>query len=163
MSAPVACVRGWCRRQCDVERTEEALGPIVKDLGLEEALRLYSIRKSWQKSLGRPLCLHTYPSALNKGQLSINVDTPAWLQQAGYFRAQILQKLGGFGVTDIRLRLGRVDAPHADNKTPAPSRREPDAGMIEQMVSKISDEDLRESIRRAARKGLSTPETDGQA
>jgi predicted nucleic acid-binding Zn ribbon protein len=141
-----------------VERAGSALGPLIKDLGLEDSLRLYRIKQSWQETLGQPLSLHTAPSGLKGGLLYVSADTPAWLQQTGYYRAQVLEKLARFGVTDIRLKLGRVDSP-ATRKTPEERPRiEPDPELLDELVSSIEDEDVKEAVRRAVQKALSRPE-----
>ncbi len=138
-----------------MERAGSALGPLAKDLGLEDALKLYRIKEAWKETLGEPLALHIAPTSLKRGLLHINADTPAWLQQAGYFREKILEKLRRFEVSDIRVKLGKV--------APQKSRRkaldddlfvEPDPDLIEGLLSPIHDEELKESVRRAARKGL---------
>jgi hypothetical protein len=138
-----------------MERAGSALGPLVKDLGLEDALRLYRIKEAWKEALGEPLALHTAPASLKRGLLHINADTPAWLQQAGYFREKILEKLKRFGVSDIRVKLGRVAPEKPRRRAPEEDAfTEPDPALIEGLLSPIRDEGLRESIRGAARKGL---------
>ena len=141
-----------------MERAGSALGPLIKDLGLEDSLRLYRIKQSWQETLGQPLSLHTAPSALKGGMLYLSADTPAWLQQTGYYRAQVLEKLARFGVTDIRLKLGRVDSPAARKPLQERPLAEPAPELLDELVSPIGDEDVKEAVRRAVQKSLSRPE-----
>ncbi|MEJ2313401.1 MAG: DUF721 domain-containing protein [Nitrospirota bacterium] len=138
-----------------MERAGSALGPLVKDLGLEDALRLYRIKEAWKEALGEPLALHTAPTSLKRGLLHVNADTPAWLQQAGYFREKIVERLRRFEVSDIRMKLGRVspERPRRRAREEVPFA-EPDPAFIESLLSPIHDEELREGVRRAARKGL---------
>jgi hypothetical protein len=140
-----------------VERADSALGPLIKDLGLEDALRLYRIKQSWKEILGEPLAMHAAPTALKGGVLHINIATPVWLQQAGYYKAQILEKLGRLGVVDIRLKLGKIRfsaPPKAKEEQPY---KEPDPTLIEELLSSIEDDEVKEAVRRAARKALGTP------
>jgi hypothetical protein len=140
-----------------VERAGSALGPLIKDLGLEDALRLYRIKQSWKDILGEPLATHAAPTALKGGVLHINIATPSWLQQAGYYKAQILEKLGRLGVVDIRLKLGKVQPSAHPTAKERPSYKEPDQALIEELLSSIEDGEVKEAVRRAARKALGTP------
>jgi len=141
-----------------VERAGSALGPLIKDLGLEDALKLYRIQHSWKKFVGEPLASHSFPAALKGGLLFVNVNSPAWLQQAGYFKTKMIEKLGGFGVSDMRLKLGRLEPPARKERTSVlPPRVEPDPAIVEELISAIEDDELREAARRAVRKALGTP------
>jgi predicted nucleic acid-binding Zn ribbon protein len=140
-----------------VERAGSALGPLIKDLGLEDALRLYRIKQSWKDILGEPLAMHAAPTALKGGVLHINISTPAWLQQAGYYKAQILEKLGRLGVADIRLKLGKIQFSSPPKAKERLSYKEPDTALIEELLSSIEDDEVKEAVRRAARKALGTP------
>lgn len=141
-----------------MERAGSALGPLIKDLGLEDSLRLYRIKQSWQETLGQPLSLHTAPSGLKGGLLYVSADTPAWLQQTGYYRAQVLEKLARFGVTDIRLKLGRVESPALRKPVKERPLAEPDPALLDELVSPIGDKDVKEAVRRVVQKSLSRPE-----
>ncbi len=138
-----------------MERADSALGPLIKDLGLEDALRLYRVKKSWKETLGEPLAIHTSPTSLKGGLLHINADTPAWLQQVGYYRAKVIEKLAKFGVSDIRAKLGRVERDIYPRRAPEETdRTETDPALIEEILSSIEDKELREAVRSAARKAL---------
>ncbi len=139
-----------------MERADSALGPLIKDLGLEDALRLYRIKQSWKEILGEPLAMHAAPTALKSGVLHINISTPAWLQQAGYYKAQILEKLGRLGVSDIRLKLGKIRFSSPPKTLEKLSFKEPDPVLLEELISSIEDGEVKEAARRAARKALGT-------
>lgn len=132
-----------------MERADSALSQLIRDLGMESALRLHRIKARWDSLFGEPLSLHIYPSRLDKGQLLVNADSPAWLQQTSFYKADMLEKLGPFGVKDIRLRIGPVR-----RRPPRQSPRErplPEAGgpFVEDLLRTVHDGELRESIRRA--------------
>lgn len=135
-----------------MERADSALSQLVKDLGMESALRLHRIKARWDSLFGAPLSSHIYPSRLDKGQLLINADSPAWLQQTSFYKADMLEKLGPFGVKDIRLRIGPVrrrPLRHPHHERPLP---EADSPLIEDLLRTVHDEELRESIRRVLRR-----------
>lgn len=87
-----------------MKRADSAIYHIVKDMGMEDALKLHRINKLWNTLFQEPLSLHTSPSRLSKGQLVINVDSPVWLQEISFYKADIIKKLSRFGVKDIRLK-----------------------------------------------------------
>ena len=143
-----------------MQRAGPTLEALVKELGMEDALRLYRIRKSWVGTLGSPLCLHTFPAMLSGGRLNVNVDTAAWLQQVGFYRSLISKKLSRFGVADVRFRLGRVEScTDAPADTGPLLKGSPDHEFIEEMLAELKDEELKESLRRAAEKGIRTTES----
>jgi hypothetical protein len=156
-SARVAFAPAWFKRQSDVERADSALGPLIKDLGLEDALKLYRIKHSWKEAIGEPLAAHAAPTMLKAGVLFMNVSSPAWLQQAGYYKARIVERLGRFGVSGIRLKLGKVEQTAVKRAAEERPFVEPDPALIEELLSSIEDEELKQSVRRAARKALGRP------
>jgi hypothetical protein len=144
-----------------LEKADSAIYSLVKDLGMENALRLYHIKASWGAIFQEPLSLHTSPSKFTDGVLIINVDSPVWLQQINFYKTNIIKKLSRFGVKDIRLKLGRVndqaDRIKKDQHAQSVHHEitdEADISFIEDVVSSIKDTELRESIIQAIRKGL---------
>jgi hypothetical protein len=151
--------RGW-------ERVGAILKPLLTRLSLEDKITLSRLRREWSQVFGDPLSRHTGPAEIDKGTLVIAVDTPVWLQQLKFFRQEMLEKLNGYGIRDIRFRLGRVyrnnpdsgqaggDAKGADRKT-EPS--ESDLRWIDETLTPVDDEDVREALRRALKKSLTAP------
>ena len=135
------------------------LSPLLKGLGIEEAVRFEGIKAGWANIFREPLSLHMCPSRLQNGELLINVDSPVWLQQISFYREEILRNLGPFGVKDVRFRIGRMGA----GKTGAPRQPQqrnyaPDSAalrQVEEAVSGIEDGPVKDSIRRAMEKALS--------
>lgn len=136
------------------------ISPLVKGLGIEEAVRFEGIKGEWAGIFAEPLSLHMFPSRLKNGELLINVDSAVWLQQISFYKTEILKNLSPFGVIDVRFRIGKTDA----RKTGAPQRAQRkefplDSSalrQIEETVSGIEDGPVKESIRRAMAKSLST-------
>lgn len=84
------------------------LESLARELGIDGALRLHQVRDRWSNVFKGPLSLHSYPSSLRGESLLVNVDSPVWLQEINFLRAEMLERLGPFGVKDIRFRLGKV-------------------------------------------------------
>jgi len=137
-------------------KTDSLLAPILKNLGIEEGVRLAQIKNNWHKIFEKPLSLHMSPSKLSECELLLNVDSPIWLQQLGYYKREITQKLYPYGVKDVRFRLGRISQV---KKTESHSRKtaelsSEDTFFIEDAVSKIEDETIKESAKRAMEKSF---------
>lgn len=137
-----------------MERAENAVRALARDLGMESFLRLCRIQARWELVFNGPLALNTHPARLDGGRLLVNAASPAWLQQATFLKTEILRKLSGFGVSDIRFRLGRVSKkPPAPSSPPSPnSIPESYRLFIEEVVSGVGDEALCAGIRGAMEK-----------
>jgi hypothetical protein len=139
-----------------VERAASVLSPLLKRLGVDEAVRLQQIRNDWQTLFEKPLLSHMSPSRLFGGDLLLSVDSPVWMQQLGFCKKEILQKLSGYGVRDLRFRIGTVST---KNRQKGHTRKEvqlsPDEILfISDAVSDVSDDLLRETIRKTIEKSL---------
>lgn len=141
-----------------MEKAGSLLGPVVKRLGIESGVRLSRIKNDWHSLFERPLSLHMSPSRLTEGELLLNVDSPIWIQQLNFLKKEILAKLSGHGVREIRFRIGKVSHVRNSEETcQKPSElSSDDASFIECLVNQISDAELRNAVRAAAEKSLRT-------
>jgi len=164
MSARGACARDSSRKRCNrtgrVKRIGNLISPFVKSLGIEGALRLEGIRGEWAVLFGEPLSLHMSPVSLRNDELLIAVDSPVWLQQISFYRKDVLAKLKPFQVAEVRFRLGQIrQAREPRRKTVAlPAKKPLDRNalhFIEQTLSGLDDDALRESIRKVMEKAFS--------
>lgn len=145
-----------------MNRIDRLLPPILKGLGMEEAVRLEGIKRGWPSIFREPLSLHMSPSVLKNGELLITVDSPVWLQQLTFFKNEIVGNLNAFGVKDVRFRIGRVNVKrskgHQDTRI-KPSLEEEARKEIEETVSEIKDPSMKESVRRVMGKALARKNT----
>jgi predicted nucleic acid-binding Zn ribbon protein len=132
------------------------LSPLLKRLGVDEAVRLQQIRNDWQTLFGQPLSSHMSPSRLFEGDLLLSVDSPAWMQQLDFCKKEILKKLSGYGVRDLRFRIGRVSTKnHLKDHPRKEAQLSPDETLfISNTVSGVGDDMLRETIRKTIEKSL---------
>jgi hypothetical protein len=143
-----------------VNKIRGLLSPLVKNLGIEGALKLVAMRRDWADIVGKPLSLHMWPSNLQNNELLINVDSPVWLQQISFYKTAIIKKLHSFDVRDIRFRLGKIGSekklqkPLLDREIRASLDNET-VEYIETTISGIKDEELRDGIRKAMEKAFS--------
>jgi hypothetical protein len=147
-----------------VKKLDSLLAPVIKNLEIEDGVRFAGIRKNWQLLFKRPLTYHAAPSVLSEGELVLNVDSPAWLQELKFFTGDIIKKLSPFGVRTIRLRLGKVSSNLKESisveegaRRAAPVQFTPEEiEYIQQTVSGIYDDELRGTIRAAIEKAISS-------
>ena len=140
------------------------LGPIFKDLGMEDRLAIETIRSEWGTIFSEPLSLHTFPVELTSGELLINVDTPVWLQQLKFFKQDILKKLARYDIKTVRFKHGRVylkgnrEPGEKSKSNSAQTLRPSDISWIEDITSDLEDKEVRESVSEAIKKQLQKPE-----
>lgn len=51
------------------------------------------LKRDWQRAVGERLAKHTEPVKLQNGQLTVRVDSSAWLTELTFLSPEILQKL----------------------------------------------------------------------
>jgi hypothetical protein len=141
-----------------MEKAGSLLGPVVKRLGIESGVRLSRIKNDWRTLFDKPLSLHMSPSKLTDGELLLNVDSPMWVQQLNFYKKEITAKLSGYGVREIRFRIGKVSPlkPLEEHSRKPSELSSEDARFIDGIVDAIDDAELRNAVRRAAEKSLRT-------
>lgn len=124
------------------------LRKFIREHGLEGGLNLSKIEKQWPELVGSTIAMHTYPDRLQGGTIIITVDSPQWMHHLSFFKKDILEKLSGYGISDVRLNLGRLP------KTEKPERRkktrelnDEDLRYVEETVSSLDDAGLRQRFR----------------
>lgn len=141
-----------------MKKAGELILPLIRNLDIEDNIRLYEIKKNWDSLFKEPLLFHIYPFKLSEGEILINVDSPVWLQELNYYRNDIVKKLRGYGVKDVRFKIGRISKRKVSNFKSQMSnvRRltDEELSFIEKTVSQISDDKLRETVKRAMEKAL---------
>lgn len=88
-----------------------ALGPLMKKLGLGERLQESDIQKTWTTLVGEFLAAHSVPDRLREGVLWVRVIQPTLLYELDrVWKPEILRKLkakyGAKKIRDIRFRAG---------------------------------------------------------
>lgn len=138
------------------------LSHIFKGIGIEDKIRLESIRREWHELFNEPLSIHTCPVELKNGELVINVDSPAWLQQLKFFQQEIKEKLKTYNISSVRLKIGSVYHKEAGKykreefKKTAQSRRlsDDETDWMNSVTAAISDAELKESISKVIEKSV---------
>lgn len=139
-----------------MKKAEAVLGPMLKHLGLESGVKLQRIRNDWHSIFDKSISSHIFPAVLNEGELLLNVESPAWMQQLTYYKKEIVKKLGPYGISEIRFRLGKIPKkkqPGTEKKLARELSSE-EVLFISSAVAGFSDENLKASIKKAIEKSL---------
>ena len=111
----------------------------------------------------KPLAQHMSPSFLSGNELLLTVDSPVWLQELKFYQGDIITKLALYEVKTVRFRLGRVNADENSETEREKGRAKlltaHDRSFIEDTVSNIEDEELREVVKKAMGKAIITVRT----
>ncbi|MBI5639039.1 MAG: DUF721 domain-containing protein [Nitrospirae bacterium] len=139
-----------------MEKTDSLLKPILKKLGIADGVCLSRIKTEWDNIFTEPLSSHMFPSKLFEGELLLNVDSPIWMHQLGFYKQEILKKLRRYGIRDVRFSLGRIPRKKGSEQPPKNTRclTPRDITFIDEIISGITDNDLKEAVREAAKKSL---------
>jgi hypothetical protein len=147
-----------------VKRADSLLIPFVRELGIEDGVKLAQIKRNWYNLFNKPLSYHMSPLILSKGEILLNVDSPVWLQELNFYREDIIKKMSSYGVKTVRFRLGRISR----NKPSALSSQHlaavkqltnDERAFVRDIVSKIGDELLRGTVKTALEKSISSGKT----
>jgi len=141
-----------------MERADSLLAPVLDRLGITEEVRLHRIKRDWHTLFDKPLSEHMSPSKLSGKELLLNVDSPIWSQQLTFYKRDITKKLRGYGVSGVRFRIGRITRNKCDENeigVPCPLSPE-DEKFVAALGSDIEDEPLREAVKKAVEKHLSS-------
>jgi len=141
-----------------VNSVDSLLIPFIRELGIEDGVRLAKIKRNWHNLFNKPISHHMSPSMLSRGEILLNVDSPVWLQELQYYKDDILKKMRSYGVKAVRFRIGRVSKKSGvrcrESDVRKPTHEE--LSYIENITSKINDEALRETVRRTIEKAITS-------
>jgi len=137
-----------------MRRVGAQIRKLARGLGFEGSLTLSRIRARWDELIGPPVSLHSWPVFLERGTLTLAVESPAWLQQMSFYSEQIKGKLTEFSINAVKLRVGRVperDKPGNNDNAPdtATALSDDAREFIQEEASNISTPELKDHIVRA--------------
>jgi predicted nucleic acid-binding Zn ribbon protein len=132
------------------------LDGVLDNLGAGTRFREHLALMAWERVAGRVVASHSRAEAARDGVLIVATDTPAWAQELGMRRKDLLDRLAsevGDGVIrDIHFRSGLRRARRAAPRRPRPAEMKL-SGRQErravQAAAVIEDEDLRARAERA--------------
>lgn len=122
------------------------------------------LQEVWIKAVGSRIANQTSPERLHKGSLFVKVSSPVWMQQLHFLKEEMIEKINrqmdDHSVRDIFFSIGEVlPSAHTDHD-PAPFFPESfplkgkDKQVIEQSIASVSDQELKEILKRVMTKDL---------
>ena len=141
-----------------MKKTGAVLGPLLKNLGLESGVRLARIKCDWYGIFDEQITSNLFPASLSDRELLLHASSPIWIQQFTFHKSEIIKKLSAYGVQDIRFSLGKI--PQKKQKIlpqlKATELSRENIFFITELLSDISDENLKETIKKAVEKSLTS-------
>jgi hypothetical protein len=115
--------------------------------------------RDWEAAVGSRIAARTRPVRLDRGLLTVRAATSTWAQELSLLTEPILAELRarGLPVTELRFRVGPVDAPERppqrdEVRTAPPEVPLPEEVLVE--IARVQDPELRAAIAHAAAKNL---------
>lgn len=143
-----------------IEKLSNTLQKIIAVRGLAGKLGIYRIMGQWESAVGGVIARHAQPSAIRGKKLTVQVDSPVWMQQLSLLKPDLIEKmnrgLGEDAVKDITLRLGEV----ASQKKPASKAAPPvplsekERALVDGYVKDIDDPEIKTALAKLIERDL---------
>jgi len=143
-----------------MKKAGSILSDVIREHPLAKLKALARLRAAWTETVGEAVAAHALPVDLREGTLIVEVDGSVWMQQLSFLKPQMVARLKGQDVTDIRFVLRRT--PGAGAKRPATrtsskwvTLKPQDEAFIETCGATVDDPELKEHILRLLQTALS--------
>lgn len=144
-------------------RADTLLKSLIRDLGIEDGVKLSEMKRLWNTLFREPLSSHMTPSLLTRGKLLLTVDSPVWLQELNFYKEDILRKLSSYGVGAISFRLGTVLAnkksERGNQKSRARRLTDAEETFVGETVAEIGDDSLKKTLKTTMKKAIASGKT----
>jgi predicted nucleic acid-binding Zn ribbon protein len=143
-----------------MDKAGNILGGILARHNIRKIGELANIAAEWGAICGDAVAGHCAPADLRDGVLSIVVDSPAWMQQLSFLKAELLDRLRPHGIEDVRFTRGKLPGASGTSRRKSAGRRRTvkpeDAEFIEECGSAVDDDRLRNKLAVLMRAFFST-------
>lgn len=150
----------WYSWRVKIELLSKTLRKVISSRGLGGQYALFRIVGMWEDAAGGVISRHAQPVALRGKKLSVQVDSPVWMQQLSLLRPELIEKvnkgLGSELVTEMVLKLGEVRARSRQHEEPPPlpPLTESERKQLEGYVSGVDDREIRAAMLRLIEKDM---------
>lgn len=139
----------------------EILCETTNKLRMGDKLKRYSLWDRWPEIVGKDIARHARPVRWRGNVLVVRVEHPTWIQELGFLKPEILEKLRGSlkgaPIKDIRFEIGTLppmEEQGADEKVEQKDLTTDEEEFITQASAEIPDPDIREAALRAMSKSF---------
>jgi len=146
----------------------QKLGDVLQEVLKKRDILLTSekrrLQEIWNRSVGDRIAAQTTPDRLQKGSLYVKVSNSVWMQQLHFLKKEIIdtvnRQMGEQLIKNIFFSIGEI--PHATRIPRDPASFLPatfplkgkDKKMIEQYTTSVSDQELKEILKRVLTKDI---------
>ncbi|MEO9141226.1 MAG: DUF721 domain-containing protein [Polyangiaceae bacterium] len=135
--------------------TPENIGTVLDRSGDDRfaSKRAPIAEHTWRRVVGGRISDRAKPLSLVNGVLVVKVASSAWAHELSLMKIELLARLGPYGATDIRFRVGAIEPaprPTEHRTARAVPKSMPLTGELAETVAKVEDPELRELITIAA-------------
>ena len=151
-------------RQIKLQKLGDILNHFLRKRNILLSFEKQRLQEIWSRAVGAQIAEQTSPDRLSKGALSVKVSSSVWMQQLHFLKEEIINKInqqvGTEFVKNIFFSIGEVSPVSRKNQDPLLLSPESfplkgrDKKMIEQSISSISDQELREILKRVMTKDI---------
>lgn len=150
-----------------------SISPVLKSLaqsfGWEKGIATALLENRWNEVVGEAIASHTHPEEIRFDVLQIRVDSAVWLHELSFLKKALIEKINRFlgknGIRSVHFKIGPLPSkpPFCRDAPPvAGELGEADILLLNQLLSPVSDEELKKAIQKAVRKHLQIKEVEGE-
>jgi len=152
------------KKQTEFQHVGEILQKALKKRKLHLRVEDHHLSDAWQKAVGSIISTHTRVHNLRGDTLFVKVSTSTWMQQLQFMKQEIIDKVNAVleneTIQNIYFSIGTID-PFA-TKQPQETKhdsgkillRDRDRKVIEESTASISDDELKDILKRVMKKEI---------
>jgi hypothetical protein len=150
--------------QTKIQKLGDVLQNILKDRNILLTSEKQRLQAIWSKAVGAQIAAQTSPDRQKKGTLYVRVFSPVWMQQLHFLKGEIIDNINRHMEKDfiknIFFSVGELPPAsrmHQDLASFFPESfplSERDKKVIEQSISSVSDQELKEILKRVMTKDM---------
>lgn len=139
-----------------MKHISDILSSLASELDLKAGHSIEDLRLKWQTIIKEPISAHTYPASLSQGILTVNADSPAWVNELQYYQKEFLSLLIAYDIKQVRFKLGKVPKKPSRRVESAKPRTlsASEMAFIKDATSVIADTELKEAMSALLKKAL---------
>jgi hypothetical protein len=152
------------RKKSELNHIGDVLQSTFKRKKLRVSVKDQHISESWKKAVGPIIAAQTMAQNLRGDTLFVKVSNSNWMQQLQFMKQEILNKVNAVlpdkTISNIYFSIGQIPSPLHKSQSEAPPDltqyplRTRDLKIIEESTESISDEELRDILKRVMTKEI---------
>ena len=150
--------------QTKIQKLGDVLQHILKDRNILLTSEKRRLQEIWTKAVGPQIAEQTSPDRQKKGTLYVKVFSPVWMQQLHFLKGEIINNINRHMEKDfiknIFFSVGELPPASRMHQKPVSFFPESfplndrDKKVIEQSLSSVSDQELKEILERVMTKDM---------